>query len=213
MASTPFPTTPSGFIDAANAFTAALNTPEGCAASGLAKEELDGLDAETAALAEKMRAQSDLERAVSAAVGAARAAAEAQEQTYRGLRKRASTSPGMTLELRESAGIGTPEPLGRPGALPFPTNVSATRGRNGAVLVDWDGPTAGGLLYDVEARDDAAGDESPQAADAAWRVLGSVTATDYTDRTLPPGGFRRYRVVARRGERRGAASDFVDVGS
>jgi hypothetical protein len=212
MPSSPIPRTPAGFVEAARVFST-LDTPSARTAAGLTEADFEELDRSAAAVGTTETAQADAERAARAATAAAEQAADRLEEVYRRLRRKADANLPPDDALRDAAGIGTRDATRSPGELPVPEKVEALRRPSGAVFVDWEGPSGGSLRYEVACRDEAAGGESVAVAGAEWRVLDVVSGTDFTDRTAAPGTFRRYRVTARRGERRGEPSAEVSVGS
>src|SRR5690606_11799323 len=187
---------------AAEQFAEVLNTVQGIAASGLTADQFtDLLDAATTVRSAE-EAKEDAENFYRASVETALSAHEALEDLYRAMRSQANEHTNMTDELREQAGIGTPDP-GGPGELPLILDLSAYRHVTGKIVLDWTGPTGTSLRYEVFARD--GGDGNP------WVLVGSASSTDFTHEGAPLTGHRDYHVVPLRGDRRGDTSNVAGV--
>ena len=197
------PTSAPGLIGAMRQFHGALSTAAGKAASGLTDAQFAELERGAGALEERVAARARAKAAYGAAVAAVEGEQRTQEGVFRPLRNQATAAPGMTDALRAEAGLPARDGARAPADAAVPTiaDLDASLRPSGAVHLDWSGPT-GSVRYEVFAQD---------AAEGAWRLIGSATATEYTDREARPGVERRYSVVALRGERRGERSNVEAV--
>src|SRR5690606_17536471 len=147
------PRVPADLAAHAARFTAALDTPEGHAASGLTPAQLADLGADVGALRDALRDQRTAEAAYRAATAAVRAAHRNAEARYRALRRQANNHSAMTDVLRKHAGLTVRDRELSPGYLPEIVYLTAHPRPSGAVRLKWTGPTAGALRYEVFTRE------------------------------------------------------------
>ena len=116
--------------------------------------------------------------------------------------KQAQSSTAMTDPLRSGSGLPVSDTTPSPAVLPVLDDVVVIPRPSGSNLVDWTGPTGGGLLYLVYTRKDT---------EAEWTLVGSVTRTEFLHVGAGAGVKRHYRVVSQRGTRTSEPSNIASV--
>lgn len=183
-------------------FIDALDNPAGHTASGIDAADFTALGADFDTLHDDLKAQREAEAAHRAAVEKAQGSRRTAEARYRALRQQAGNHTAMTDALRASAGLTVRDREPSPGALPEILDLAAFPRPNGSTRLTWTGPTGGSLRYEVF---------SHLGADAAWVLVGSATATQFTHEKAGAGVHRTYHVQACRGRRRSEPSNLASV--
>ena len=177
-------------------FTTALNTPGGITASGLTVAELTALGALNSDLNAKNTAQLAAEAAFRGAVDATEASLAAASALLRQLGRAANGNTLMTDAFRNAAGLTVRDTEPTPGALPVVADLAVVGRPNGNNFLDWGTPAgvAAGIVWEIE---------TALGVGGVWTLAGSTSRTDFLHEGAGAGVHRLYRVVAKRGERRG----------
>ncbi len=185
-------------------FITALNTPGGIAASGLTAPQLTALGTKKTDLQTKYTAQLVAEAARSAAVDATKASQTLAANELRLLGGAARNNTNMTDPIRNAAGLTVRDTQPTPGVLPVVDDLAVTGRPNGNNFLDWGTPAgiADGIIWEIES---ALGSSGP------WLLVGSTSRTDFIHEGSGAGVHRLYRVVAKRGDRRGEAGNEAAV--
>lgn len=177
-------------------FVTALNNPGGTAASGLTAPELTGLTTKKTTLQTAYTAQLAAEAAFRAAVDATQAAQADASTTLRNLGRAANGNSTMTDFYRDASGLTIRDTTPTPGDLPIVADLAVVGRPNGNNFLDWSVPagTVSGITWEVQASPGVGQD---------FVICGTTSRTDFLHEAAGAGVHRIYRVIAKRGNRRG----------
>lgn len=186
-----------------NRFVNALNSVPGMAASGLTPAQFAELSSNATDLLAKQQAVSVAEAAYRAAVNERDAAQALARRNLRLYGMSASNNINMTDVYRSAAGLTVRDKKPSPRPLPEVHDLACQGQPNGNNFLNWGRvPGATGVIWEVECALGASND---------WLLIGATTRTDFLHEKAGAGVHRLYRVVARRGNRRGQAGNLASV--
>ena len=181
----------------------ALNNAPGMAASGLVPANFAELTANAADLHTKQRAVLETEAAYRAAVGARDAAQAISTRNLRRYGMSAGRNINMTNPLRHEAGLTVRDTKPSPGPLPEIKDLVCVGRPNGNNFLNWSRVPGGvGVIWEVECCLGSSGE---------WFLIGATSRTDFLHEKAGAGVHRLYRIVARRGNRRGGPGNLASV--
>ncbi len=173
-------------------FITGMNTPTGLAASNLIAAQFTALDAERDTVDNLRIARDNAKGILDAAQDALDDGVDGLRGSFRGMGNQARHATGMTDPLLSLAGLPVDDTTPSPAPLVVLNDVVVLPRPSGSNLVDWTGPTGGGLLYLIFSR---------KETEAEWTLIGSVTRTEFLHVAAGVGVRRHYRVVSQRGDR------------
>lgn len=177
-------------------FVTALNNPGGLTASGLTAPNMTSLTNAKTDLQAKFTDQQAKEAAFRGAVDATEASQDTAEDLLRQFGRAANNNPNMTDTYRNAAGLTVRDTEPTPRPLPVVEDLAVVGRPNGNNFLDWSVPAGegDGVTWEVETALGASGN---------WTVVGATSRTDFLHENAGAGTHRLYRVIAKRGNRKG----------
>ena len=181
-------------------FITGMNTTEGRAASNLTATQFTALQALRDELDAFRIVRDNAKGVLDGAQDSLDDQVDETRGSYREMGGQAQHSTGMTDPLRSVSGLPVHDSAPSPAVLPVLDDVVVLPRPSGSSLVDWTGPTGGGLLYLVYSRKDT---------ETEWTLVGVVTRTEFLHVGAGVGVKRHYRVVSQRGDRTSEPSNIA----
>jgi len=177
-------------------FVTALNGAGGLAASGLTAAELTALGALKTTLQADYTDQLAQDAALEAAVDKTQTDQSAAAAMLRALGRAANGNSAMTDAYRAAAGLTIRDTEPTPGDIPVVVDLAVIGRPNGNNFLDWSIPAgiAPGIVWEIQAAPGVGQD---------FVIVGTTSRTDFLHEGAGAGVHRLYRVVAKRGNRRG----------
>jgi len=179
-----------------NKFVTALNGAGGLAASGLTAPQLTALGAMATTLQADYTDQLAKQAAAAGAVDKTQTDQAAAAAELRNLGRAANGYSAMTDFYRDASGLTIRDTTPTPGDLPVVADLAVVGRPNGNNFLDWSIPAgiASGITWEIQAAPGVGQD---------FVIVGTTSRTDFLHESAGAGVHRLYRVVAKRGNRRG----------
>ena len=195
--------TPHELVAQIRMLVSALDNPAGMAASGLDAAAFAELTSNAADLEAKVKAVMAAEAAYHSAIRERNVSFKLGGKNLRRYGVSAGRYTNMTDPLRRKAGLTVPDRKPSPGALPMVQDLVCLGKQNGNNFLNWS-PMPGGraVIWEVECSLGSSGE---------WFLVGATSRTDFLHEGAGAGTHRLYRVIARRGNRRGDPGNIASV--